>query len=234
MKNKKAKKILSIFFAICIIMIFGIFVYSDLIKNNENDIAEVIEPEVIERDIELLSPEFYEINIEEKTISYDRNISLICLSKNPEEPSSEDRWIVTNGARKLDLSDYADEIEELNYVYYAADVVSNFQSSTYNSNATVFTISDKTEFAAFRDKVNAGTTFSGKTVYLMGNLSLTGLHTPIGTSSKPFSGIFDGNGYTISNLNITSSTTENVGLFGYVSGGTIKNVVISSGTITRR
>ncbi len=51
--------------------------------------------------------------------------------------------------------------------------------------------------------------------------------TPIGTSTQPFSGTFDGNGHTISNLKI--NTTQNyVGLFGYVSGGRLKNINIDN------
>ena len=35
---------------------------------------------------------------------------------------------------------------------------------------------------------------------------------------KPFSGVFDGDGYTISNLSYTCTETYDIGLFGYVSG----------------
>lgn len=45
--------------------------------------------------------------------------------------------------------------------------------------------------------------------------------TPIGDSSKPFIGIFDGNGHTVT-VDIETSS-EYAGLFGYV-GGTIKNL----------
>jgi len=39
---------------------------------------------------------------------------------------------------------------------------------------------------------------------------------------KQFSGVFDGNGHTISNFSYTSTDIDGVGLFGYVEGGTIK------------
>ena len=51
--------------------------------------------------------------------------------------------------------------------------------------------------------------------------------TPIGNSSNPFTGIFNGNGYTISGLSVFSDQPEEIGLFGYVSGGTIKNLHVS-------
>ena len=38
--------------------------------------------------------------------------------------------------------------------------------------------------------------------------------TPIGSESEPFAGSFDGNGYTISGLQINRDTTDNQGLFG--------------------
>ena len=64
------------------------------------------------------------------------------------------------------------------------------------------------------------------------------LTNSIGTASNPFTGTFDGNGYTIKNLKIdartdlteaTSSVTDNqyAGLFGYVKGATLKNVAFS-------
>ncbi|MHC4752428.1 MAG: hypothetical protein ACYTFW_21455, partial [Planctomycetota bacterium] len=40
----------------------------------------------------------------------------------------------------------------------------------------------------------------------------------VGDVVFPFTGVFDGNGHTISNFSYTSTPTENIGLFGYVSG----------------
>ncbi len=65
---------------------------------------------------------------------------------------------------------------------------------------------------------------NGGTVKLLGDVNLTTSDwTPVGTSSEPFKGTFDGNGYTITGLKITSGSY--IGLFGYVGeGATIKNV----------
>ena len=62
--------------------------------------------------------------------------------------------------------------------------------------------------------------------------------TPIGTSSLPYIGFFDGNGYTIDGLYINDKTINYVGLFGmtgnynYVSGtydyGEVKNITIGA------
>ncbi|MCL2817966.1 MAG: hypothetical protein FWD39_06245 [Clostridiales bacterium] len=58
---------------------------------------------------------------------------------------------------------------------------------------------------------------------------------PIGVSFRPFKGVFDGNGKTISGLAISFSRQERLdsgtGLFGVVSGGTVKNLNIADAYI---
>ncbi len=74
--------------------------------------------------------------------------------------------------------------------------------------------------AEFRDLVNAGETFAGYTITLQGNVKLDNVEwTPIGTNEHPFSGYFDGNGYTISDFTINSTESYN-GIFGKVVGVT--------------
>ena len=83
--------------------------------------------------------------------------------------------------------------------------------------------------------VNGGEKFEGKTVKLTSDIDLAGhAWTPIGNGSRfgsaaignQFKGTFDGNGKTISNLNInmTKGTDFAVGLFGVVNGGTVMNL----------
>ena len=56
--------------------------------------------------------------------------------------------------------------------------------------------------------------------------------TPIGTAEKPFTGIFDGNGYSIKNLNIIESEAKEgkayIGFIGYAQNATIKNVTFEN------
>ena len=88
-----------------------------------------------------------------------------------------------------------------------------------------FVIQNAEQFKAFRDNVNAGDTFAGKTIKLMADIDLNNeAWTPIGTESNPFVGTFDGNNKTISNLKITAGNYA--GLFGYVSTATIKTATI--------
>lgn len=99
---------------------------------------------------------------------------------------------------------------------------------------TITTVEELQEFAV---QVNAGTTFQGKTVTLGANIDLSNeVWTPIGSSGKPFKGIFDGSNYTISNLNVTGN--GNVGLFGYIGGNAevrdlpeIKNLTVENVTV---
>ena len=50
--------------------------------------------------------------------------------------------------------------------------------------------------------------------------------------AHPFTGTFNGNSYTISNLYIDIPSTNDVGLFGYTSGATIENVGLINVNIT--
>ncbi len=64
---------------------------------------------------------------------------------------------------------------------------------------------------------------NGGTVKLLRDVELTDTWTPVGDSSTPFKGTFDGDGHKITGLKITSGSY--IGLFGYVGeGAEIKNV----------
>ena len=56
--------------------------------------------------------------------------------------------------------------------------------------------------------------------------------TPIGNDINSFSGLFDGNGHTISNLYINRSTQDYVGLVGYTHNATIRNLGLIDVNIT--
>ncbi len=57
---------------------------------------------------------------------------------------------------------------------------------------------------------------------------------PIGDNTNRFIGIFDGKGFTISNLYINRPSQNNVGLFGYANNATIKNIGLKDVDITGR
>jgi hypothetical protein len=58
--------------------------------------------------------------------------------------------------------------------------------------------------------------------------------SPIGTSTAPFSGSFDGNGHVISNFTLNLPTQDEVGLFGVVSGSAavVRRVKVDAATIS--
>lgn len=69
--------------------------------------------------------------------------------------------------------------------------------------------------------VNTGRNFAGKYIQQTADIDLKNEEwTPIGTSAKPFCGIYDGKSFKISNLSITK-TAQFVGLFGYVKSTTV-------------
>ena len=102
-----------------------------------------------------------------------------------------------------------------------------------------YQISTAAQLATMRDLVNMGEApyaESGTYYKLIFNINLSGpLYStgagwaPIGTyaPNAPFRGTFDGGDYTISNLTINRTSDYN-GLFGYVSGGTIKNLGLAN------
>ena len=66
---------------------------------------------------------------------------------------------------------------------------------------------------------------------LTGDIVLTGEWTPIGSSTEPFTGTLDGDGYTISGLNVSADALY-LGLFGVIGvGGTIENLTVE-GAVT--
>ena len=87
------------------------------------------------------------------------------------------------------------------------------------------------ELIEFSKSVNTGTSYNGTTVFLDADIDFSGglseQFEPIGIISKSFQGTFDGQGHIISNLAMNSSSRY-VGLFGYSSDATIRNVVLDS------
>ena len=103
---------------------------------------------------------------------------------------------------------------------------------------------------AFSDSVNSGNTYEGKIVKLRTNLNFSNYtsdkktkvckdndnengFTPIGIYySKPFSGTFEGNIKTISNLTINRPNQDYVGIFGYTDEGEIYGLNLDNVKVT--
>jgi hypothetical protein len=90
-------------------------------------------------------------------------------------------------------------------------------------------ISNVDDWNAFANSVNAGNTYKGQFVKLLADISVS---QKVGdyTKGKAFSGIFDGNGHTIT-ANISEENNWGAALFGYINGASIKNLTLE-GRIT--
>lgn len=130
-----------------------------------------------------------------------------------------------------------------------------------NFGDSIILIDSAEELAAFATYVNDGNNCSGKTIYLARNIDISSIANwiPIGNSARKdnstnaayFAGTFDGSGYTITGLKLTS-VTDNLkfdanqedtsaqgiyfneylfGLFGTVKNATIKNLTLSGVSI---
>ena len=124
-----------------------------------------------------------------------------------------------------------------NYAYsaeateYYGLVSSEFIVDGEGTENNPYIITNLHELEAFRDAVNAGNNFSGKVFKLNGGINLDVTRAinnwePIGTQANPFMGTFDGGDNTISNLVVEGE--NNVGLFGYATSATIKNVKLEN------
>ena len=116
---------------------------------------------------------------------------------------------------------------------------SELPSWMLGSETTIY-ITTAQQLKQLADEVNAGDSKSGKTVLLMNDIDLSVYPnwSPIGTLnlnwsdvSRPFSGVFDGQNHTISNLTCTSVTNGYVGLFGNFDG-TVQNLILRDAQIT--
>ncbi|MCI8620537.1 MAG: hypothetical protein HFJ50_01620 [Clostridia bacterium] len=103
------------------------------------------------------------------------------------------------GATKVEIKDITNGYET--YISVIINKLENASGVTY-----IYSVDD---MIRFRDSVNAGDNYAGKTVYLMVDLDLSEVcgkekdsWIPIGNGGTAFAGTFDGNYHEISNLYI--------------------------------
>lgn len=182
-----------------------------------------------------LSKSQYNIDCESQKISF-TNVTfpgIFCIAKEGELPLAKKDWLRVSSNAEYDLSSFGyteKELAKINVYYLSNESVNISLYATTNSETHL--IANAQDLIEFSNAVNDGNDFADKKVFLTADIDLSGesSFTPIGTSINKFMGEFDGNGFTISSLNIASSSS-NVGLFGY-NAGTIKNVVIEGTSIS--
>jgi len=89
-------------------------------------------------------------------------------------------------------------------------------------------ITNTAELTQFRDRVNTGLNTTGMTVRLVNDIDMNGVtwNTGIGnTAANAFRGVFEGNGFIISNM-------QGAGLFGHVTNANIRNLNIVGSNFT--
>ncbi len=96
--------------------------------------------------------------------------------------------------------------------------------SWYDENSDAYFISTALQLLAFNELCDADTNyFAGKTVALTANINLSG--ADVSWVPIPFGGIFDGQGHTVSGVNVVG---EDAGFFSVINGGaTVKKLKIA-------
>ena len=99
------------------------------------------------------------------------------------------------------------------------------------SGAETININNAQEFIQFSNDVSSGKNMDA-TVFLDNDIDFTGLSDqfkPIGNGySNLFTGVFDGQGHTISHLTIKNTNLYEFGIFSESSGTTIRNLIVDS------
>ena len=122
------------------------------------------------------------------------------------------------------------------YIFYAKWEEGGIEGKGTKKNP--FKITNEAQLRALAAQVNGGDECEGQYFQQTCDITITGgAWTPIGSSDNRFRGNYDGGNYTISGINI-NSTSINQGLFGSVSGlssnahcGFIQNVILENSTI---
>ena len=99
------------------------------------------------------------------------------------------------------------------------------QANFTDNGDDTYTIHNAAGWGAFCDLLEGGTSFTGKTIYLNGNIEVSRM---AGDSGHKFTGTFNGQGNT---LTVSYSGSSYVAPFSYVDGATIQNLVVE-GTIS--
>ena len=165
------------------------------------------------------------VALSDRTLYRDGDWNTLCL---PFDVELEGSPLQGGEARTLSEASFSDGTLTLNF----SDPVTTLTAGTpyiIKWNATDYAdlvISSADDWNTFASAVNGGNDYSGKTVILDADITVTDM---VGTSSNKFRGTFNGNGHT---LNFTKNTSEQYcAPFRYVEDATIMKLH-TTGTIT--
>ena len=163
----------------------------------------------------------------------------------PTEPDDEDKGPSEDDEIIADEEDADDgdiyDVQEDTLLgislYAAADSWDGASIAAVEPNAEgIYEISTAEQLAGLAKLVNGGNNFSGKTIKLTADIDLNNqAWTPIGNENGfdaelAFSGTFNGDGYTVSGLNVPD--TYFPGLFGQISTSAVVQNLIVKGSVT--
>ena len=131
---------------------------------------------------------------------------------------------------------------------YSTDAVEYIPWHGSGTSADPYIISSNADLDQLAARVNADENFSGKYFVLANDIAYSytkawdavnsgeNNFTPIGGYGHSFQGNFDGGGHTVSGirvfkLEVNTNNDKSIGLFGFVSGGTVQNVVLRDANI---
>ena len=187
--------------------------------------------------VEEMAPNYAETTIKIEVIYAGEIESIGVNGKTFTKPSKvEGKYIINEKVEKNGI-----------YSVYARDTQGGYQIATIEikniaENIDIYTVDD---LIKFRERVNSGATYEGKTIKLMNNISLKDVCGEGKESWEPiskyeegktnyFKGTFDGQNYSIDDLYINNNNNSNlcVALFGHINGGSVKNLNISGQVIS--
>ncbi len=134
------------------------------------------------------------------------------------------------------------------YIVLGADIIMNDETFAFDSDSGLVKITDSDNTVWLGsgvrgDKSGGNATFDNtpseigafyESPYSPERVSYGGdllRHTPIGKKTQPFSGYFDGCGYTVTGLCCIEPIKNFIGLFGYTEGASIRNVTLENSCI---
>lgn len=104
------------------------------------------------------------------------------------------------------------------------------------TSASPYLIKTADDLMMLAEAVNNGESYKGQYFKQTANISLssiTSAYQPVGDSSAPFEGTYDGGSHAVTDLTMARNGFSNSGVFGYIgTSGTVKNLYVKSTKIT--
>lgn len=138
-----------------------------------------------------------------------------------------------------DKSEETEKTDKRNKINKTTNRVVGTIAEGSGSEADPYRIGDAETLRIFADMVNGvgGSANTGICAVLTGNIDLSGVcgagigsWTPIGKKAHPYTGTFDGSGFSVNGLYYSDLGGSYAGLFGYNSG-VIKNLGVTGGSV---